>query len=76
MLVRRIEDQKVSEEVKKLDPLKEPQYATDKDVLGVAIPKRSDMPFAKYGAKMVEDESGLKFNIAITKTMVQFETVS
>ncbi len=68
MSVRRIEAQQEVEKITKQDPLQEPDFVTDKDVLGIAIPKRSDMPFARYNAKMVEDESGLKFNIAITKT--------
>lgn len=69
-MVTRIEDQKILEEtVKKVDPLKEPDYVTEKDVLGVGIFKKSDnMIFAKYDAKVAETEDGFKFNIAVTKS--------
>lgn len=69
MPVRRIEEPKIEEVVKKIDPLQEPNMVTKDDILGVAIPKKSDMEFAKYSQKLAEDiETGLKFNIAITKT--------
>jgi hypothetical protein len=69
MAVRRIEDQKTEEKVEKLDPLKEPDMVTAQDILGVAIPKKSDEMFARYGAYIAKDEeTGLKFNIAVTKT--------
>lgn len=69
-MVTRIEDQKILEEtVKKVDPLKEPDFVTDKDVLGIGIFKKSDnMLYAKYDAKVAETEDGLKFNIAVTKS--------
>jgi hypothetical protein len=67
-MVTRIEDVKIlSEEIIKKDPLKEPDYATTEDVLGIGIFKKSDnMMFAKYDAKVAKTEDGLKFNIAVT----------
>lgn len=69
MAVRRIEEPKIEDIAKQTDPLQEPNMVTKDDILGVAIPKRSDAMFAKYSSKLAEEpESGLKFNIAITKT--------
>lgn len=71
MAVRRIEDQKIlDEKVIKVDPLKEPDMVTPQDILGVAIPKKADTPIARYGHILAKDEeTGLKFSIAITKSL-------
>lgn len=70
MPIRVIQPTIVSDEkTVKVDPLKEPQFVTPQDIIGVAIPKKSDMPFAKYGFEIAKDEeTGLKFMIATTKT--------
>ena len=61
MAVKRIEDSKVLDvTIKKQDPFQEPNAVVEDPIngfpiLGIAFPKKSDSPTARYSAKLAED---------------------